>query len=70
MIDDPIVQEVRRIRHEHAARFSYDLNAIFVDLKRSESARGQRESPLVEVRHGEAADLRPRPELRLVRFGR
>ena len=25
MKDDPIVAEVRRIRHEHAVRFRYDL---------------------------------------------
>jgi hypothetical protein len=33
MARDPIVEEVRRIRDEYAARFKYDLNAIFRDLK-------------------------------------
>lgn len=32
MIDDPIVEEVRMYRQAHAARFNYDLTAIFADL--------------------------------------
>jgi len=47
MSEDPIVQEVRRIRQEHAARFDYDLQAIFADLKRTEEARDQQQSPLL-----------------------
>jgi hypothetical protein len=47
MSEDPIVQEVRRIRQEHAARFDYDLEAIFADLKRSEEARDPTQSPLI-----------------------
>jgi hypothetical protein len=47
MSDDPIVEEVRRIRQEHAARFDYDLQAIFADLKRTEEARDQQQSPLL-----------------------
>jgi hypothetical protein len=45
MTDEPIVQEVRRIREEYAARFKYDLQAIFADLKRSEAVRDQRQAP-------------------------
>ncbi len=37
MIDDPIVEEVRRIRQEYAARFNYDPSAIVEDLKKSDS---------------------------------
>ena len=37
---DPIVDEVRRIRDAHAARFKYDLRAIFPDLKEREKKRG------------------------------
>jgi hypothetical protein len=33
---DPIVDEIRRIRHEHAKRFGFDLDAIFDDLKEKE----------------------------------
>ena len=31
---DPIVDEVRRARDEHAASFNYDLKAICADLRR------------------------------------
>ena len=41
MKDDPIVAEVRRIRHEHAARFKYDLDLIAEDLKAQEQASGR-----------------------------
>jgi len=47
---DPIVQEIRRIRQEHAARFDYDLEAIFADLKQTEEARNQQQSPLLPPR--------------------
>ena len=33
---DPIVEEIRRIRQEHAKRFGFDLDAIFEDLKEKE----------------------------------
>ena len=39
---DPIVEEVRRVRNEHAARFHYDLKAIYRDLKEQERASGRR----------------------------
>lgn len=32
-MNDPIVDEFRRILGEHAARFNYDLWAIFRDIK-------------------------------------
>jgi len=38
---DPIVEEVRRIRDEYAARFNYDLQAIFRDLKEQERRGGR-----------------------------
>ena len=38
-MQDPIVEEVRRIRDEHAAMFNYDLEAIVADLRRSEAER-------------------------------
>lgn len=36
MWKDPIVEEVRKVRQEHAARFGYDLKAIYDDLKAKE----------------------------------
>ena len=33
-MEDPIVEEVRRLRDEYAAQFNYNLAAICADLKR------------------------------------
>ena len=42
MIEDPIVEEVRQARQQHAARFNFDLQAIYQDLKRQEAASNWR----------------------------
>ena len=41
MMEDPIVEEVRRAGEAYFAKFNYDLNAIREDLRRSteEAAR-------------------------------
>jgi hypothetical protein len=39
-MNDPIVDEVRRVRDAHAARFDYDLDAIFQDIKNREKKSG------------------------------
>ena len=36
MWKDPIVDEIRRIRQAYAARFNYDLQAMYRDLKEQE----------------------------------
>ena len=41
-MNDPIVDEVRRIRDAHAARFNYDLDAIFRDIKEREKKSGHK----------------------------
>ena len=41
MKDDPIVEEVRRAREDYAAKFNYDLEAIYQDLKRQERESGR-----------------------------
>ena len=38
---DPIVDEVRRIRDAHAAKFHYDPEAIFRDIKEQERRSGR-----------------------------
>lgn len=38
MWTDPIVEETRRIRDEHAKKFNYDLRAIFEDIKQFEES--------------------------------
>lgn len=55
-MNDPIVDEVRRLRDEYASRFNYDLEAIFRDLKEQE-----RQSGRVFV-NGIALPLKPLPD--------
>jgi len=38
MWNDPIVDEVRKVRDEHAKKFNYDLQAIVADLKKQQKA--------------------------------
>lgn len=53
---DPIVDEVRRVRDAHAARFNYDLDAIFRDIKEQEKRSGRK---FVSFAPAEAAPLPP-----------
>lgn len=39
---DVIVEETRKAREEHAAKFAYDLEAIYRDLKKEEERGGRR----------------------------
>ncbi len=41
MWEDPIVNEVRRIRDWYAARFTYDLDRIYAELKEQEKKSGR-----------------------------
>jgi hypothetical protein len=41
-MNDPIVDEVRRVRDAYAARFNYDLDAIFRDIKEQEKKSGRK----------------------------
>ncbi len=36
MKNESILDEIRRVRDEHAKEFNYDLDAIFADIKRHE----------------------------------
>ena len=36
MKDDPIVEEVRKARVDHARRFDFDLRAMWLDIKEQE----------------------------------
>jgi hypothetical protein len=42
MWEDPIVAEVHRIREELAAKFNYDIKAIFADMRKRQAASGVR----------------------------
>ncbi len=38
MWQDPIVEEIRKIRQEQAARFNYDVRAIVEDARKRQQA--------------------------------
>ena len=38
---DPIISEVRAVRDAHAARFDYDVAAIFQDIRAMQEASGR-----------------------------
>ena len=42
MWEDPIVAEVHRIREMLAARFDFDIDAIFADMQARQAALGDR----------------------------
>jgi hypothetical protein len=42
MREDPIVEEVRRVRREHAERLGFNVRAIVRDLKERQRAGGRR----------------------------
>ncbi len=39
---DEIVEEVRKVRDEHAAKFDYDISAICEDIRRKQSKSGRK----------------------------
>jgi hypothetical protein len=41
-MNDPIVDEVRRVRDAHAAKFNYNPDAIFRDIKEKEKRSGRK----------------------------
>lgn len=41
MRSDPIIDEVRRVREAHAAKFNYDLSAICADFRKQQSELGR-----------------------------
>lgn len=60
MKDDPIVEEVRRIREEMAQSCNYDIHAIFADLR----ARQQTDDPA----HPLVQDVNGGKEILMERF--
>ena len=42
MFSDPIVEEVRRVRDEHAKRFNHDLHAICEDFRKHQKLSGRK----------------------------
>ncbi len=58
MINDPIVNEVRRIRDELAKEFNYDVDAIFADLREKQKKHSNRIVNLMKDRKVEQANAR------------
>jgi hypothetical protein len=66
-MSDHIVEEVRRIREEHAAKFNYDIAAIVADINKSAAERDWPvasfappviQRPLIAVSSSESSTLR------------
>lgn len=47
---DNIVEEIRNIREDHAAKFNYDLDSIYRDIKEKEKKSGRKIVSLVPKR--------------------
>lgn len=67
MLNDEIVDEVRAIRDAHAAKFGYNLRAIYEDLKKSEAEHIAAGHPFVSTPSTLSA---PDSALRRTRFAR
>lgn len=63
---DPIVDEVRRIRDAHAAKFNYDPDAIFRDIKEEEKRSGRKYVSFADDK-GILKSALPAPQLRVAR---
>jgi hypothetical protein len=61
--EDPIVAEVRRIREDLAAKFNFDVPAIFADIRARQASAGDRLVRLKSDRKAEQSDARE-PDLR------
>ena len=42
MIDDPIIEELHRVREEIAAKFNYDVHAMFAYWRAREAEEGRK----------------------------
>ena len=66
-MNDPIVDEVRRVRDAHASRFNYDLDAIFCDIKERRKKVAACSPAFLRGRQRRARQcIRPGPPLRLI----
>ena len=43
---DPVIAEVRAVREQRAARFNYDVKAIFGDIRARQEASGRKYVPV------------------------
>ncbi len=68
-MNDPILDEIRRIRDAHAASFNYDLDAIYLDLKEQEKKSGRKFVSYSPRRVEPADDIQVVVEKELIRAG-
>ncbi len=59
MWEDPIVSQVRQVREELAARFNFDVSAIFRDLRARQTSLGSR---LVRRHRSTRSEQAPAPD--------
>ncbi len=62
---DEIVEEVRKVREEYAAKFDYNLNAIYKDIKEEEK-KTRRKVVSLPPRKPELFSTEKSPELQHV----
>ena len=58
--NDEIVEEVRKVRDEHASKFNYDISAICADIRQKQVESGRK---VVRSRKKEIVTVEARPEL-------
>ena len=58
---DPIIDELRAVRDEHAARFNYDVLEIFRDIQAQQEASGREYVRLPPRRVVSAQREEPKP---------
>lgn len=58
---DPIINELRAVRDEHAARFNYDVQEIFRDIQAQQEASGREYVRLPPRRVVSAQGEEPKP---------
>jgi hypothetical protein len=63
MMNNPIINEVRRVRDEHARKFNYDLAAICADIREHQKTCGHL---IVTLKEKAGQKLYPTPETELL----
>lgn len=62
MYQDPIVEEIHKIREEYSRSFNHDLKALFADLQKQQSESGRkvvnlsRQPSLTPGEHGQVTE--------------
>jgi len=65
-MNNPIIDEVRRVRDEHARKFNYDLAAICADLRKHQKMCGH---PVVSLKRAMSAEAVGRVAEESLKYG-